>query len=188
MYHIFCIHSYVEEHLGCFQLHIILNKAAKNVVECALPPTLYSLAETWFATVATSPRVESFELGKVFCLPYLQLPARSYLLSSWACFPDRCWQSNHDHKILAWHGWVLPLYKLRLISKHWALIRELCLGSLSLLLPFPSNPTFPFRNPVTHGHWRLQVVLNKWSENGKKYWGYIVLELCRKQEKMYPAW
>jgi hypothetical protein len=33
MYHIFCIHSSVEEHLGCFQLLAILNKAAMNIVE-----------------------------------------------------------------------------------------------------------------------------------------------------------
>ena len=30
---IFCIHSYVEGHLGCFQLLAIINKAAINVVE-----------------------------------------------------------------------------------------------------------------------------------------------------------
>jgi hypothetical protein len=33
MYHIFCIHSSVEEHLGCFQLPAIINKAAMNIVE-----------------------------------------------------------------------------------------------------------------------------------------------------------
>ena len=33
--------------------------------------------------------------------------------------------------------------------KDWALIRELCLGSLFLSLSFPSIPSFPFRNPVT---------------------------------------
>ena len=31
MYHIFCIHSSVEEHLGSFQLLTIINKAAMNI-------------------------------------------------------------------------------------------------------------------------------------------------------------
>ena len=33
MYHIFCIHLSVEEHLGYFQLLAIINKAAMNIVE-----------------------------------------------------------------------------------------------------------------------------------------------------------
>jgi hypothetical protein len=33
MYHIFCIHSSVEVHLGSFQLLAIINKAAINIVE-----------------------------------------------------------------------------------------------------------------------------------------------------------
>jgi len=33
MYHIFSIHSSVEEHLGAFQLLAIINKAAMNIVE-----------------------------------------------------------------------------------------------------------------------------------------------------------
>ena len=33
MYHIFCIHSSVEGHLGSFQLLDIINKAAMNIVE-----------------------------------------------------------------------------------------------------------------------------------------------------------
>jgi hypothetical protein len=33
MYHIFCIHSFVEGHLGSFQLLAIINKAAMNIVE-----------------------------------------------------------------------------------------------------------------------------------------------------------
>jgi hypothetical protein len=33
MYHIFCIHSSVEEHLGSFQLLAMISKAAMNIVE-----------------------------------------------------------------------------------------------------------------------------------------------------------
>ena len=33
MYHIFCIHSSVEQHLGSFQLLAIINMAAMNIVE-----------------------------------------------------------------------------------------------------------------------------------------------------------
>jgi hypothetical protein len=33
MYHILCIHYFVEQHLGCFQLLAIINIAAKNIVE-----------------------------------------------------------------------------------------------------------------------------------------------------------
>jgi hypothetical protein len=33
MYHIFCIHSFVEGHLGSFQLLDIINKAAMNIGE-----------------------------------------------------------------------------------------------------------------------------------------------------------
>jgi hypothetical protein len=33
MYHIFCIHSSLEGHLGSFQLLAIINKAAMNMVK-----------------------------------------------------------------------------------------------------------------------------------------------------------
>jgi hypothetical protein len=33
MYHIFCIHSSIEGHLGSFQLLLNINKAAINIVE-----------------------------------------------------------------------------------------------------------------------------------------------------------
>ena len=33
MYHIFCIHSTAEGHLGSFQLLVIINKSAMNIVE-----------------------------------------------------------------------------------------------------------------------------------------------------------
>ena len=33
MYHIFFLHSFVEGHLGCFQVLTITNKAAKDIIE-----------------------------------------------------------------------------------------------------------------------------------------------------------
>ena len=33
MYHIFCIHTYVEGHVGSLQLLAIINKAVMNIVE-----------------------------------------------------------------------------------------------------------------------------------------------------------
>jgi hypothetical protein len=33
MYHIFCVYSSVEGHVGCFQLLAIINKAAMNIAE-----------------------------------------------------------------------------------------------------------------------------------------------------------
>jgi hypothetical protein len=33
MYYIFCIHSSIEGHLGCFQLLANINKSAMNIVE-----------------------------------------------------------------------------------------------------------------------------------------------------------
>jgi hypothetical protein len=40
MYHIFCIHSSVERHLGSFQLLAIINKVAMNIMEHMLEPLL----------------------------------------------------------------------------------------------------------------------------------------------------
>ena len=33
IYHIYCIHSSIERHLGSFQILSIINKAAMNIVE-----------------------------------------------------------------------------------------------------------------------------------------------------------
>ena len=42
MYHIFCIHSSVERHLGSFQLLAIINKAAILSIPCVLGFNLWS--------------------------------------------------------------------------------------------------------------------------------------------------
>jgi hypothetical protein len=115
---------------------------------CALLPSLSRLL-SWFATVASPPRVESYNLGKVFCLPHLRvfsktpLPAERLNLFSWH-YPGKA--------IRSWHGrgWV------RHINKHWPW-SELCLGSLFLSLPFPSNPIFPLQEPRNLGHWWLHL-------------------------------
>jgi hypothetical protein len=62
-----------------------------------------------------------------------------------------------------------PLISSDSKSKLWALIRELCLGSLFLLLPFLSNPISPFRDPAIHGYgcWQLQLVPNECPEKCK---------------------
>jgi hypothetical protein len=47
MYHIFCIHSSVEEHLGSFQLLAIINKAAMNIVENVFLCQYFSTRRTY---------------------------------------------------------------------------------------------------------------------------------------------
>jgi hypothetical protein len=52
MYHIFCVHSSVEGHLGSFQLLAIISKAAMNIVEHVsfLPIGTLSLLRIWNKT------------------------------------------------------------------------------------------------------------------------------------------
>jgi hypothetical protein len=57
---------------------------------------------------ASPPRVESSDLGKIYCLPGLQLPARSYLLSSWACFPEEI-LTNQWETLAKWGVGLPPL-------------------------------------------------------------------------------
>jgi hypothetical protein len=45
MYHIFCIHSSVEGHLGYFQLLALINKAAMNIEEQTLIKQMKDLYE-----------------------------------------------------------------------------------------------------------------------------------------------
>jgi hypothetical protein len=44
---------------------------------CALPTALSRLDQTLFATGASSPRAESSDLGKFYCLPHLQVPDKA---------------------------------------------------------------------------------------------------------------
>jgi hypothetical protein len=63
--------------------NIVFNLLRQRGVELQCPPhSLEQAGSDQVCRVASSWRVESSELGKVFCLPHLQLPARSYLLSS----------------------------------------------------------------------------------------------------------
>ena len=80
MYHIFCIHSSVEEHLGSFQLLAIINKAAMNIMEHV--SLLYVGAS--FGYMPRSGRAEvrdgdtlrsSFIVENSFCYPgFLVIP------------------------------------------------------------------------------------------------------------------
>jgi len=59
MYHIFCIHSSVERHLGSFHLLAIINKAAMNIVEHV------SLFYVWASFGYMSKRGIAGSLGSV---------------------------------------------------------------------------------------------------------------------------
>jgi hypothetical protein len=55
MNHIFCIHSSVVGHLGCFQLLAITNKASMNIVE-NVPlwhggPSFWVYTQEWYSWV-----------------------------------------------------------------------------------------------------------------------------------------
>ena len=72
MYHIFCIHSYVEGHLGPFYILAIINRAAMNLVEnvCLLPvgtSSGYMQIQKWMLTVIyrMEHRASMEELEKV---------------------------------------------------------------------------------------------------------------------------
>ena len=60
MYHIFCIRSLVEGHLGCFQFLAVINMAAMNIVEhvsllhvgcfCGCQEVLADGGQTWLSS------------------------------------------------------------------------------------------------------------------------------------------
>jgi hypothetical protein len=80
---------------------------------------------------ASPPRVESFDLDSSIVLPPLWFPPRYYyLLRGWTCSSDTIlmkWDPG-----LMKDGIPRPSYKLRLISKLWALINIFVLVSLFL--------------------------------------------------------
>jgi hypothetical protein len=51
MYHIFCIHSSVEGHLGSFQILAIINKTAMNIVEHVSFLYVGVYAQEWYRWV-----------------------------------------------------------------------------------------------------------------------------------------
>ena len=92
------------------------------------PPALSRLDQTWFATVGGV-------FGPTWSL--LSFYICSFLQEATTCrvaellFQKRSWQSNEIPE--KW-GMGSRLYIQTLELKHWALIRELCLGTLFLLL------------------------------------------------------
>ena len=126
-------------------------------VQCALPPAL-----SW---LNRPPRTLEPGVWPCYIKSSCQRPETRDLRTP--AHPLSCWRINFATQF-SWNSnrtqtketkaWVLGFsvtyWKLHI--KIWALIRELCLGSLFLSLSFPSIPSFPFRNPVTHGRWQLQ--------------------------------
>ena len=83
----------------------MMNKANMQgrTIKCALPPALSRLAQTLFATVASSPRVESSDLGKVYC-PATSAASCKNSLPAELAFLRRSWQNG---------GTGLPPFKFR---------------------------------------------------------------------------
>jgi hypothetical protein len=135
-----------------------------SVDQCAFPPALSWLKkppptlESGLATSTSSAR----ELRT----------ARP--LSCWRAYfaTQSCW--NKQQNPAETKGWVLGFSHIywELYIKHWALIRELGLGSLFLSPSFPSTSSFPFRNPGTRGRWRIQVMF----QDSKRYTEKLCLE------------
>jgi hypothetical protein len=69
MYHIFCIHSSVEGHLGSFQLLVIINKAAMNIVEHVSFLTLGHLLDICPGEVLRDPLLNSFYEFTITLIP-----------------------------------------------------------------------------------------------------------------------
>ena len=132
-------------------------KLEEDILACALPPVLSRLAQTWFATVASPPKVESSDLGKVYCPATSAasckkpLPAEQLSLFSWGDsgkVGDGFHPLNSDLRI-----------------KHMALIKNFILVWFVSLLSFPSIPNSPSRYTLLHGHWQLNhscAVLLRW--------------------------
>ena len=121
-------------------------------VYVCLPPSL-ELAEQVLGTGA-----------RHLALLHLDLPARELRiacpLSHWRAYFASQYSLNNQQNTADTKGGVVGFSHIysELYIKIWALIRELCLGLLFLSSSFPSIPSFPFRNPVTRGPWRLQLL------------------------------
>lgn len=90
--------------------------------------------------LASPPQVESSNLGKsTVCHGCSFLQEVTTYLAAWACCPKELLTKQQDPGIV---GDGCPPPKLRLISKHWALIRDLCHGSLFLSPSIPYNTAF----------------------------------------------
>jgi hypothetical protein len=73
----------------------------EDILACALPPVLSRLAQTWFATVASPSRVESSDLGKVYC------PA-TFAVSSKMPLPAESRDPDKAARSWCGGGWVPP--------------------------------------------------------------------------------
>jgi hypothetical protein len=114
MYHIFCIHSSVEGHLGSFQLLAIINKAAMNIVEHVsfLPVGASSgymprrgIAGSSGSTMSSflRNRQTDFQSGCTSLQSHQQ----------WTSVP----LSPHSHQHLLWDGEMAQPLKARLTTK-----------------------------------------------------------------------
>ena len=75
MYHIFCIHSSVEGHLGSFPLLAIINKAAMNIVEHV--SLLHVGAETEGMTIQRLSHLGIYPIYNNQTQTLLQMPTRA---------------------------------------------------------------------------------------------------------------
>lgn len=166
--------------LACISIFTLSPFPGHNVL---LRPSLSleQAAQTWLATLA---RVESSDLGKVYC------PA-AFLQDATTCWEAEpvltlSWQSRGS-----WlgGGWVPPLYKLRLLSKHWPSSENFVLAlyfsrSLSHVKPhrYFQEPSKPAATSYGSGmktvYFRIgrstgEVLKTDWLEENNKCHTYI---------------
>jgi hypothetical protein len=141
MYHIFCIHSSVEGHLGSFQLLAIINKAAMNIVE-----------HVFFLQVGTSSgymprRGIAGSSGSTIIIREMQIkttlrfhftPVRMAKIKNSS--DSRCWRGCGERGTLLHCWWdcklVQPLWK-----SVWRFLRKLVSSFLNELVSQRSKQT-----------------------------------------------
>jgi hypothetical protein len=100
---------------------------------------------------ASPPKVESSNLGKVYCLA----TSVAFLQDTTICWDAELvlltlsWQNSYADKAMrSWRGggWVPPLYKLGLISKYWSWSELVLARYFSFSLSHP-KPQLSFQEP-----------------------------------------